>query len=167
MARAAPDGGHVVWHRSRHDGLGMHVTSVRDAGMGEIGSNRARTGHATVQYRWLVGGCGATGSEATPPCCHRNVQRTFSTVAPRNASGMHVKLSSGTSCRATQRHSMARRRRQEVAMGRTNVVHIHLAAVAPIRMWCSTPPRTDQRAAEGGAMMMQWTGMTKVVTTVL
>ena len=143
MARAAPDGGHVVWHRSRHDGLGMHVTSVRDAGMGEIGSNRARTGHVSdgaVQcstggwyrwYRWLDGG-GATGSEATPPCCHRNVQRTFSTVAPRNASGMHVKLSSGTSCRATQRHSMARRRRQEVAMGRTNVVYIHLAVVAPI-----------------------------------
>ena len=140
MARAAPDGGHVVWHRGRHDGLGMHVTSVRDAGIGEIRSNRARTGHAAVQYNAVQvvgtggtdGGCGATGSEATPPCCHRNVQRTFSTVAPRNASGMHVKLSSGTSCRATQRHSMARRRRQEVAMGRTNVVYIHLAVVAPI-----------------------------------
>jgi len=156
VARAAPDGGHVVWHRSRHDGLGMHVTSVRDAGIGEIRSNRARTGHASdgaVQCSTGgtdgtdgTDGCGATGSEATPPCCHRNVQRTFSTVAPRNASGMHVKLSSGTSCRATQRHSMARRRRQEVAMGRTNVVYIHLAVVAPICVWCSTPPRADRPA---------------------
>ena len=61
MARAAPDGGHVVWHRSRHDGLGMHVTSVRDAGIGEIRSNRARTGHATVQYNAVqVVGTGGT-----------------------------------------------------------------------------------------------------------